>query len=262
MSILIPILAVTIIGLICGVGLSVASHVMTVKEDERYPAVRGCLPGANCGACGFSGCDGYAHAILEEGAKPNLCVPGGKDAAAAIGKVLGVDAGNVEKKIAVVHCSGTCDVTKPKYIYNGIHSCAAAKQFFGGTGSCSYGCLGFGDCMNNCPNNAITLVQGVAHVDAEKCGGCGLCAKTCPQKVIAIQPADALVFVRCSNQDRGAATHQVCEIGCIGCKKCEKNCPNGAITVENNLARIDYEKCSGCGTCAEVCTTKCIVRMH
>ena len=258
MSILIPILAVTLIGLICGVGLSVASHVMAVKEDERFPDVRACLPGANCGACGYSGCDGYAHAIIDEGAKLNLCVPGGEAAAKALSDILGVEAGNVEKKTAVIRCSGTCDAAGAKYVYNGIRSCTAARQLFGGFGTCTFGCLGFGDCVKNCPNDAMYLDRGIAHVDPEKCVGCGLCAKNCPQKVIEILPTSTLVSVLCSNLDRGAVTRQACAKGCIGCKKCERTCPNGAIRVENNLARIDYEKCVGCGKCVEVCAAGCI----
>lgn len=258
MSILIPILAVTLIGLICGAGLSAASHFMKVKEDERFPAVRECLPGANCGACGYSGCDGYAHAILDEGAALNLCVPGGEAAATALGGVMGVQAGTVEKKIAVIRCSGTCDAAGAKYVYSGIRSCTAARQFYGGFGICAFGCLGFGDCMKNCPNDAIYLDRGIAHVETEKCVGCGLCAKNCPQKVIDIQPAKIPVSVLCSNLDRGAVTRLACKNGCLGCKKCEKACPTGAIAVENNLAKIDSETCVGCGNCTAECPVGCI----
>ena len=134
-EILIPILAVTMIGLICGVGLAVASHVMAVKEDERFPAIRECLPGANCGACGFTGCDGYAKALLTPGTKTNLCVPGGAEAAKKLAEVLGVEAEAVEPKVAIVRCGGDCEHTSPKEDYRGIASCQAAKLFFGGSGN-------------------------------------------------------------------------------------------------------------------------------
>ena len=137
MEIWVPILVVCIIGLICGVGLSVASSVMAVKEDERFPAIRGCLPGANCGACGFTGCDGYAKALLQPGTKTNLCVPGGAEAAKKLAAVLGVEAEETVRNVAVVKCSGTCDVTQPKAEYRGIHTCSAAKLLFGGPGSFS-----------------------------------------------------------------------------------------------------------------------------
>ena len=170
-EILIPILAVTIIGLICGVGLAVASHVMAVKEDERFPAIRECLPGANCGACGFTGCDGYAKALLTPGTKTNLCVPGGAEAAKKLAEVLGVEAEAVEPKVAIVRCGGDCEHTSPKEDYRGIASCQAAKLFFGGKGTCTYGCLGFGDCAKVCPHDAISWNNGIAAIDPSVCVG-------------------------------------------------------------------------------------------
>lgn len=258
MNILIPILAVAVIGLICGVGLSVASVVMKVEEDERLPAIRACLPGANCGACGFSGCDGYAAALLDPETRKNLCVPGGAETAQKISAALGVEAEEVVKQVAVIRCSGNCEKTQPSCEYRGIPSCTAAKVFFGGGGSCVYGCLGHGDCASVCPNNAIYFEKGIAKVDQEACVGCGLCAKACPQQLIEIVPEASKVAVLCSNTDKGAATKKACAIGCIGCKKCEKTCQHGAITVANNVARIDYSKCVGCGECVEVCMTGCL----
>ena len=254
-EILIPILAVTMIGLICGVGLAVASHVMAVKEDERFPAIRECLPGANCGACGFTGCDGYAKALLTPGTRTNLCVPGGAEAARKLAAVLGVEAETVEAKTALVRCGGDCDHTSPKEDYRGIASCQAAKLFFGGSGTCIYGCLGLGDCMKVCPHGAISLVKGIASVDASICVGCGICAKTCPQQVIAIVPSRAKTAVLCSNHDKGAVTRKACSAGCIGCMKCVKTCEHDAVHVDGNLASVDYDKCIGCGACAQACPT-------
>ena len=258
MEILIPILVVSAIGLLCGIGLSVASSVMAVKEDERFPAVRECLPGANCGACGFTGCDGYAKALLQPGTKTNLCVPGGPETAKKLAQVLGVEAEETTAMTAAVCCSGTCEATAVKETYVGIPSCKAAKLFFGGPGSCTYGCIGYGDCQKVCPHGAITIEKGVARVDPALCVGCGLCAKQCPQGIIAVIPAAARTVVACSNHDKGAVTRKVCTAGCIGCMKCVKACEAGAITVEGNLAVIDSAKCVGCGKCAAVCTTGCL----
>ena len=179
MEILIPILAVTVIGLICAVGLAVASSVMAVKEDTRFTEIRECLPGANCGACGYTGCDGYAKALLEPGTKTNLCVPGADAVAAQIAALLGVEAEDVVEKIAVVQCAGTCEATSVKADYRGIPSCAAAKLFYGGNGSCIFGCMGFGDCARACPKNAISMQDGIACVNHTACIGCGICTTKC-----------------------------------------------------------------------------------
>ena len=253
MEILIPILAVTVIGLICAVGLAVASSVMAVKEDTRFTEIRECLPGANCGACGYTGCDGYAKALLEPGTKTNLCVPGADAVAAQIAALLGVAAEDVVEKIAVVQCAGTCEATSVKADYRGIPSCAAAKLFYGGDGACSSGCLGYGDCAKVCPSGAIYNNNGVACVDPAKCTGCGMCTKACPNFVIRLVPADAKTVVACSSKDKGAVAVKACKTSCIGCKKCENTCPAGAIKVEDNFAKIDYTKCVGCNACAEVC---------
>ena len=249
---------IIVIGAACGVLLTIAAKVMAVKTDERIPLVRECLPGANCGACGLAGCDGYAKALVEDGAAPNLCVPGGASVASQIGGILGVDAGETAVKAACVRCRGDLDATKAKMDYRGIESCAAAKLLFGGSGVCTFGCLGLGDCVKACAYDAIHVENGLARVDICACTGCGACAAACPNKLISVYPSSARVTVSCSNTEKGAVTRKKCSAGCIGCKKCEKECPAQAIVVENNLAKIDYEKCTGCGHCAEVCVVGCI----
>ena len=236
-EILIAVIPVVIIGIVCAAVLVTASKLMAVKEDERFPAVRDCLPGANCGACGFAGCDGYAKALSE---------------------VLGVEFEDVVEQVAVVRCSGDCEHTQDKVQYVGIQSCKAAKLFYGGKGSCTYGCLGLGDCAEACPQNAIFIKDGVAQVYTCDCIGCGICAKACPNHLISLVPDVKKTVVACSNRDKGAATRKVCSSGCIGCRKCERVCPSGAIKVKDNVAVIDYEKCTDCGSCAAACTTGCI----
>ena len=213
MEILIPILAVTVIGLICAVGLAVASSVMAVKEDTRFTEIRACLPGANCGACGYTGCDGYAKALLEPGTKTNLCVPGADAVAAQIAALLGVEAEDVVEKIAVVQCAGTCEATSVKADYRGIPSCAAAKLFYGGNGSCIFGCMGFGDCARACPQNAICMQDGIACVNHTACIGCHKCEKTCPQGAITVDN-----FLARIDWDK-----------CTACGECAKVCPTGAM---------------------------------
>ncbi len=262
-EILMAVIPVVIIGVICAAVLVVASKLMAVKEDKRFPAVRECLPGANCGACGYAGCDGYAKALCESGDVPsNLCIPGGDAVAAQLSEVLGVEFADTIEQVAVVHCSGDCGRTQDKVDYSGIESCAAAKMMYGGKGSCTYGCLGFGDCQSACPQGAICIENGLARVSTPKCIGCGLCAKACPNHLISLVDDVERVVIACSNKDKGASTRKVCSVGCIGCKKCERVCPNGAIKVTDNIAVIDYKKCGNCpdfGVCAKNCTTGCIV---
>ena len=186
-AILTAVIPVVIIGVICAAVLVIASKVMAVKEDERFPKVRECLPGANCGACGYAGCDGYAKALCENSDTPtNLCIPGADGVAKQLSEVLGVEFADVVEQVAVVHCSGDCEHTQDKVDYQGIATCKAAKLLYGGKGSCSYGCLGLGDCAAVCPKEAICIEDGIAHVNPKDCIGCGMCAKECPNHLISL----------------------------------------------------------------------------
>jgi Na+-translocating ferredoxin:NAD+ oxidoreductase RNF subunit RnfB len=262
-EILIAVIPVVIIGAICAVVLVAASKFMSVKENEKIPEIRECLPGANCGACGFAGCDGYAKALAEDDSvAPNLCVPGGETVSKKLSEILGVEFEDVVPKVAVVHCGGSCEHTQDRVEYSGIKSCAAAKLIFGSKGECSYGCMGLGDCAKACPQNAICIENDVARIDSRLCIGCGICTKACPNHLITVSDNVKRVLVTCSSKDKGALTRKVCKNGCIGCKKCERVCPQGAIKVENNYAKIDSTKCKACpdfGICAKECTTGCIV---
>ena len=246
------------LGLLAGLILAIASVLMAVPVDEKVVQLREQLPGANCGACGYSGCDGYAEAMAHEGAPVGLCSPGGSDVADQTAAILGVSGGDVEKKAAVVRCGGCEDATSRKLHYHGIPSCTAANQFYGGNWACAYGCLGYGDCAAACQFDAIHVENGLATVDPAKCTGCGLCAKACPKSLITVLPANWPGVVRCSSHDKGAVVRKACTAGCIGCMKCTKVCEHGAITVQNSLASIDLKKCVGCGKCAEGCPVGCI----
>ena len=253
-------LIVAAIGLFCAVMLVLASKFFAVKEDETYVKIRGCLPGANCGACGYAGCDGYAKALAtDKNIKTNLCIPGADATASQIAAILGVEAEDVVEQVAVIHCYGDCNHTSNKMDYVGIRSCEAAALLYGGDGKCVYGCIGLGDCVKVCPESAICIENGIAHIDTRKCIGCGLCTKSCPRGLITVMNDVDRVLVTCNNTEKGASVRGKCKNGCIGCKKCEKNCASGAIKVENNLARIDYELCTNCGECAKNCPVGCIL---
>lgn len=249
------------VALILGVLLAIVSRYFGVEEDAKVKAVRECLPGVNCGACGYKGCDDYAAAVADGTAEPNLCVPGAKATAEELGRVLGVQVEAPKDVVAFVHCNGNCEATSKKASYDGISTCKAASMLFGGPEACRFGCLGLGDCANACPSNAICVSNGVASINTALCIGCGLCKDICPKHIISLIPQETEAVVICSNTDKGADARKACKNACIGCKKCEKACEYGAVTVVNNLAQIDYDKCKGCGRCAEVCPTGAIKKV-
>ena len=249
---------VGVISLILGILLALFIKLFGIEEDEKAKNIRAALPGINCGACGFKGCDDYAAALAEGKAKPNLCVPGAEDTANAIGNLLGIEVEPPKDVVAFVHCNGTCDATSKKAAYDGISSCKAASMIYGGPDACRYGCLGCGDCASACMSNAICIKDGIARVDTRLCVGCGMCVTVCPKKIISMVPQETMAAVYCSNKDKGADARKACKNACIACKKCEKACPNGAITVVNNCAVIDYTKCTGCKECVNGCPTGCL----
>jgi len=258
MGVLYAILIITGIGLVAGLILAIASKFMAVPVDQKVAKIRETLPGANCGACGFSGCDGYAAAIAAGEAAPNLCTPGGQTTADDLSKILGVEIKS-EKKVAFVRCNHGIDKAKLDFGYSGAQSCAAASLLYGGQYECKFACLGFGDCAKACEYGAISLEDGSAKVNREICIACGKCATVCPKGIIDIIPAANSYSVACSNTEKGAVSRKKCEAACIGCMKCVKVCEAEAISVKNNLASIDFSKCTSCGKCAEVCPDKCIV---
>ncbi len=256
--ILYPVLIVGTIGLVFGCLLAFASVVFSVKTDEREIEIISELPGANCGACGYAGCSSYAAAIVNDGAPVNAC-PVGKDAVAEkIAKIMGVEAEDVEEKAAKVMCMGSCDVAIYKYEYHGVSDCAAAAKLAGGAKSCPNGCLGLGSCVSVCEFGAISVVDGVAVIDDDKCVACGKCINKCPKHIIKFVPKKNKVWVPCSNNEKGVVTKQYCTVGCIGCKMCEKVCPVSSIKVTDNFASIDYSLCINCGECALKCPKKVI----
>ena len=259
MEILIPVLVVLAIGVVLGIGLSLADKFMSVPVDEKQIKIRECLPGANCGACGYSGCDGYAAALAEGKAEPNKCAPGGEATAKALGEVLGVEV-KAQSLVAFIACGGTPDTVKPAFEYTGFKTCAAAKLAGGGPLACEFGCLGLGDCMRACEFGGITLKDGRPVICEDICAACGKCVKACPKSLISLIPKDeAKTRVRCSNKKKGPQVVKSCDVSCIACGMCERNCEAGAIKVIDNLAVIDYSLCTSCGKCKEVCPRKAII---
>lgn len=257
--IIISIVLLAVLGILIGLLLGVAAKAFAVETDERVILVRECLPGNNCGGCGYPGCDGLAEAIVSGDAPVNACPVGGAPVAGKIGEILGVEAGDSVRKVAFVKCAGTCDQASNKYHYVGEQDCRRAVMVPGrGDKACSHGCLGLGSCVEACAFDAISIVDGIAKVDKEKCVACGKCVSTCPNGVINLIPYDSSYAVQCNSKDKGKEVMSVCKVGCIGCSLCVKQCEFGAVTVENNIAWIDGTKCTGCGKCAEKCPKKII----
>ena len=206
-----------IMGIVFAILLGVAAKVFAVEVDERVPLVRECLPGANCGGCGFPGCDGLAAAIVEGRAPVNGCPVGGAVAAEKIAKVLGVEVAAGDRQVAHVYCNGGCNA-KDKANYEGLQDCNAAMRVASGPKACSFGCMGLGSCVKACAFDAIHIVDGVAKVDTDKCVACGKCVSTCPKKIINLVSEVKKVHVNCVNKDKGPEVMKVCSNGCIGCK--------------------------------------------
>jgi Na+-translocating ferredoxin:NAD+ oxidoreductase subunit B len=248
------------VGAIFGIALAWAARKFAVKVDPRVEAVRNVLPGANCGACGFAGCMGYAEAVVGDAAVgPGMCAPGKADVAALVAKITGKVAPELIPTVATVFCRGDECKTFKRFEYNGVKDCRACMLVAGGDKSCPYACLGYGTCARACPFGAIKMsAESLPVIDREKCTACGVCVAICPKQVIALTPSSKMVHIRCSSHDKGPAVKKVCEIGCIGCGLCVKACPEGAITLENNLAKIDYTKCTHCETCVQVCPQRTI----
>ena len=251
-EVLFAVAVVTVIGAVAGFGLSIASAAMAVPKNEKAEEIASALPGANCGSCGFSGCTAYAEAIANGEAEAGLCTPGGADTATMLSEILGIQV-DTSVKFGYVGCKGCSESSKLNYM--GVNTCAAANMMYKGPTTCSFGCIGLGDCISACDYGAIAVENGVATVKTELCRGCGKCAVACPKNLISIKTPSKkrIAIIKCSNTDKGKAVKDVCANGCISCTKCVKECRFDAIHMENNLPVVDSEKCLGCGKCAIAC---------
>lgn len=262
LPILYAVLALGGLGVLFGLLLTFVDKKFAVKTDERVALVRDQLGGANCGACGFSGCDAFAEAVVRGDANPSGCTPGGAKAAKAIAAIMGVSAELSEPLVARVRCHGTSENVSYRYDYKGLHSCRAASAISGGPKRCEFGCLGLGDCLNACKFGAIEISDNISVIDENRCVGCGMCAKACPRSIIDLLPRHQTVMVACRNKAIGKIARLQCKTACVGCKRCEKNCPTQSIHVVNGVAEINYDTCTRCGACAAGCPMHCIENFY
>ena len=258
-SILIPVLGIGSLSVVFGALLGFSAKKFAVPVDAKVERIKDVLPGANCGGCGFPGCTMFAEAVVREDASYKACPPGGAYTAGKIAAALGIDHSVSGRRVAFIACNGKEDSVKRNYIYDGPKSCVAASQLAtGGNKSCTYSCIGFESCKNACPFDAISMVDSIAEVDTKKCTACGKCVAACPKKLIRIVPDKSKVRVLCNSRDHGRQVRRNCRAGCTGCAICLKLCPEGAISVSDNVARINYDKCTQCLICVNKCPSKAI----
>lgn len=258
LQVFIPALILLVLAMLFAIALAYLGKKLAVSRDERIDRVKDCLSGANCGACGYAGCDGFATALVEGKAELSSCNATSKEKKEEIAEILGLtDTGEATK--VVVCCHGGQDA-KDKYDYVGYGDCRSMELLAGGRKQCAWGCLGTGSCVDACQHHAVTVKQkGYSEVSLSKCISCGKCISVCPKKIIKRIPASATYYVACSNHQKGKEVRELCTKGCIACGLCVKQCEVGAITIVDNLATIDYTKCINCGKCAAKCPQRCIV---
>ncbi len=262
-TIIFTIATLSVLGLLLAIVLYIIAQKFKVEEDPRIDTVEALLPGANCGGCGKAGCRAFAEAAVKEGLTSLFCPVGGNAVMQAVAQALGQTIEDKAPQIAVLRCSGSCSNRKKTNVYDGISSCAAIASLYGGETDCLFGCLGKGDCEAVCQFGAIKVNQqtGLPEVDQDKCTACGACVKACPKLLLELRnkgPKDRRIYVACRNKEKGAVARKGCLVACIGCGKCAKECAFEAITVETNLAYIDYTKCRMCRKCVAVCPTGAI----
>lgn len=266
--IVVSLITLGVIGCLAAVILFFVAQKFKVYEDPRIDEVAAVLPGANCGGCGFPGCRGFAEGCVKaETMDGLLCPVGGAPTMEKVASILGRTVTATDPMVAVVRCNGTCANRPRNNRYDGAPSCQIVANLYGGETGCSFGCLGYGDCVAACQFGAIKINPDtlLPEVDDEKCTACGACVKACPKNVIELRkkgPKSRRIFVSCVNKDKGAMARKACTAACIGCGKCAKECPFGAITVENNLAYIDFTKCRLCRKCVAVCPTGAIHELN
>jgi len=237
------------VGIMAGVGLVFAAIIalaywrLRVWEDPRINVVAAMLPGANCGACGFPGCHGFAEQAVIGAVQPAGCNVLNDEGAAAIAAYLGVSKGDANKRVARLLCAGGTNVSVQQADYRGLKTCAAASAVAGGGKACTWGCLGFGDCGVSCEFGAITMNRfGLPVVDVELCTACGDCVDACPKGLFQIIPLDQRLLVQCRSLLEGDGVLASCSVGCTACSKCVVDAAPGLVTLERGVAVVHYEQ--------------------
>lgn len=254
------VLVFTTLGLFFGIALASAARKFHVPVNPLVEEVRENLPSANCGACGFAGCQTYAEKVVEdENVSPTLCTPGGKVVAIDISRLTNKVMGEMKEVVAMLRCSGADSVARKQAEYDGIHTCLGANLAFGGAKACKYGCLGLGDCVRVCAFDAMVIgASGIVEIDYNKCTGCALCLDACPKDCLISYPRAHRVALTCQSKGKGKAVKDTCTVGCVQCMACIKECPAKAIFIADGILNIDHAACMAYGpSCEVICVTVC-----
>ncbi|MFP4487733.1 MAG: Fe-S cluster domain-containing protein [Bacteroidales bacterium] len=266
--VLITIITLSLLGITAALILYFVAQRFKVYEDPRIDEVEEALPAANCGGCGFAGCRNFAEALVKSESFEGLnCPVGGAEVMARVAEILGREAPESEPRVAVLRCNGTPEHRKRTSIYEGARNCTIAHNLYTGESDCPYGCLGLGECVDACDFDAMYMDEetGLPVIIDDNCVACGACVKACPRNIIELRKKakkDRKIYVSCVNEDKGGPARKACRVACIGCGKCEKVCNYDAITIKNNLAFIDSDKCKFCRKCEPVCPTNAILELN
>lgn len=263
MDIALPFIILGIMAMIFGVILAIAAKKLAVLNDDKVDRVLELLTGANCGACGYAGCEAFAKALVDGKTDVSECpsTAANKENSTKISELLGSEMTDIEKTKVVCACNGG-NRCLDKYEYQGYGDCLSIEILAGGRKACDSGCIGAGKCVDGCAYNAINMLgDGVATISQEKCIQCGFCIKICPKKVMKRISGDAKIYIACSSCEKGKGVRNMCSVGCIGCGLCARVCESGAIEMRDNLPVINYKKCTNCKKCVEKCPAKCILNL-
>ena len=249
------------VGLAFGGLIAIANRKFSVWEDPRIGGTVERLPGTNCGACGFPGCQGFAEGLVAGKTEPTGCTVMGADEIDEVATYLGVDAGDATKVVARLLCAGGTDVAIQLAPYAGYETCGGAAAVAGGGKGCPWGCLGLADCEVACDFDAIHMSDtGLPVVDPDLCTACNDCVAVCPKDLFVLMPIEQKLIVQCKNLIEGDAAETLCAVACTACGRCVADAHEGVITIADGLAIVDYEKNKLAGIEAiERCPTNAIV---
>lgn len=232
---------------------------------------------------GKASCEEAVRCGFSEGECRYGCVGAGSCAAVCTFHALSMEDGAVRLHLEQCNGCGACVSACPQKLIHMIPDdathwipCSNRDAEEKTLSLCGWGCIGCGDCAEACPENAITVEENCASIDYDKCVGCIACAVACRKKVIhdtyhdITKLKESVAFVRCRG---GYHNHQVyaltgaktcreavehpsgnhCHYGCAGFGDCAKVCRFDAMEEENSTAKVNPDRCVGCGDCVREC---------